>query len=70
MLTRSLREHFRANLRITVDMDTSKTAPERSREQKGTDKETIDKMVAESPRLQSLLEKVNGEIIGVRKVKE
>jgi len=70
LLTRSLREHFRANLRITVDMDTSQTAPERSREQKVTDKEAIDKMVANSPRLQHLLEKVNGEIIGVRKVKE
>ena len=70
LLTRSLREHFRANLRITVDIDASKTAPEREREQKGTDKEAIDKMVAESPRLQSLLEKVDGEIIGVRKAKE
>ncbi len=68
LLTTTLREHFRANLGISVDIDPSRPGPETGKDPRGMNKEAIDKMVANSPRLQMLLEKVDGEVIGVRKV--
>ncbi len=68
LLAATLREHYRANLGISVDIDPNRPGPETANDSRGMNKEAIDKMVANSPRLRMLLDKVDGEVIGVRKV--
>ncbi len=67
-VNRALSEHFRANLRINVSIDPNHRSPEPKRQRKEYSKEEADKIVANSPRIQLLLKRVDGEVVGVRKV--
>ncbi|MBU0985602.1 MAG: hypothetical protein KKA42_17155, partial [candidate division Zixibacteria bacterium] len=62
----ALREHFQANLQVRFDIDEAKPANGSGKEkQPAVDPKDL---VKQSPRLKSLLAKVDGEIIGIKKV--
>ena len=69
LIRQVLREHFRAGLRITVSINPKNPGRQVKPERKGLTKEDINQIVANSPRIKTLLDKVDGEVIGVRKVK-
>jgi hypothetical protein len=68
LIEETLRDCYKANLSISFEVDQQK------RDERDDDhgKVKVDprELVDRSPRLKSLLEKVNGEIIGVKKVEE
>ncbi|MFZ1683385.1 MAG: DNA polymerase III subunit gamma/tau [Candidatus Zixiibacteriota bacterium] len=68
LITRTLRDHFKANLSIKFDIDTENEHPTIGKEQAAQAKVDPKQLVDRSPRLKSILDKVDGEIIGVRKV--
>jgi len=62
-------QHYRAELSISFDIDPEKQAPTSENGNNGMTRADIDKLVESSPRLKSLIEKVEGEVIGVKKRK-
>ena len=67
LIQQTLQECYKANLTVSFEIDANRKDASESDEQSTIDpQELIDK----SPRLKSLLEKVDGEIIGVRKAKD
>jgi len=67
VIRESLREHYRTNLIVKFGIDRQKEdAPLEQDDSKAPPVDAKD-LVANSPRLKSLLEKVDGEIVGVRK---
>ena len=68
-LTETLRGHFHANIGISVDIDPARPGRSSGHNGKELNRAAVEKMIAASPRLQKLVEKVDGEIIGVKKVK-
>ena len=68
-ITDDLKQFFQANVGISFDIDKSLVIPEpEKKEKKQITREELNQMVEDSPRLKKLIEKVDGEIIGVRKV--
>ncbi len=65
----ALREHYRSNLSIKFEVDPEKTRLSNSFGNNSLSKEDVDKLVESSPRLKKLIERVNGEVIGIRKAK-
>ncbi|MCB2231295.1 DNA polymerase III subunit gamma/tau [bacterium] len=67
-ITRLLAKHFGHNLQVTfaVDDTTDSSVPDEI--PKRVKKEDADKLIEKSERLRNLLAKVDGEIIGIRKV--
>ncbi len=68
LITDLLREHFKANLSITFEIDQNKKGPTAELETNGRSSEDMKKLVEDSPHIKKLMEKVDGEIIGVRKI--
>ncbi|MCK4632848.1 MAG: hypothetical protein KAT79_06220, partial [candidate division Zixibacteria bacterium] len=68
-ITDCLREHFRANVGISFDVDESIRSPQRSNQNGAMSRDQVEDLVEKSPRLKKLMEKVNGEVIGMRKIK-
>jgi len=70
LIAAALSAHFEADLRMDFDLDPNTRPP---RVEADTDRERrVDakQLMDESPRIRSLVEKVDGEIIGVRKAKD
>lgn len=68
VITRTLRDHFNSNLSISFEVDPDKSdIDEKSSKQPQVNPQEL---VERSPRLKRLLERVDGEIIGIRKVDE
>jgi len=69
LILQTLRDCFRANLTATFEIDKQKTEPDNG---DGDKRPAVDpqKLVESSPRLKSLLDKVDGEIIGVKKAED
>ena len=65
----TLREHYKSNLSIKFEIDPEKNRPSNSLGNNSLSKEDVDKLVENSPRLKKLIERVDGEVIGIRKVK-
>ncbi|RKX25813.1 MAG: DNA polymerase III subunit gamma/tau [Candidatus Zixiibacteriota bacterium] len=70
LILQTFRDHFRARVSLDceVDPDRESRPPGAAPEKKP--KVDINKLIENSPRIRSLLEKVNGEIIGVKKIDE
>jgi DNA polymerase-3 subunit gamma/tau len=68
LITTALREYFKAAVRVRFDIDPTKNNPPEESGKKNNTKMDVKKLIESSPRLRRLLEKVDGEIIGVRKV--
>ncbi len=66
LITECLKDQFAANLSIKFDTERQKDAGSTDTERKRRNGVDVKKLLENSPRLQMLLEKVDGEIIGVR----
>ncbi len=62
----ALADFFTANLSIIFETDKTKKDDDPAHDKKKSKSIDLKKLVAESPRLKMLIEKVDGEIIGVR----
>jgi DNA polymerase-3 subunit gamma/tau len=69
LVSRALREHYKANLRIKLEIDPEKADPVPDMSLDQTPRVSARELVEGSPRLQRLLKLVDGEIIGVKKLK-
>ena len=69
LISRTLREHYKTNLTVSFDIDLQKQDTDDSRK-KAAPKIDPHELVERSPRLKRLLERIDGEIVGIRKVKE
>jgi len=67
IITQTLRDHYKANLSVAFDIDPKKQDNGEDEDKKKEPKVDPKELVARSPRLKSLLERVDGEIIGIRK---
>jgi len=68
LVSGALREHYKANLRIKLEIDPEKADPEPDMNRNQTPRINARELVEGSPRLQKLLKLVDGEIIGVKKL--
>ncbi len=66
-ITEDLRQFFQSPVGISFGIDRELKMPENN-DKKQVTREQINRLVDESPRLKKLIEKVDGEIIGIRKV--
>jgi DNA polymerase-3 subunit gamma/tau len=66
-VTELLRDHFKANLKISFDIDPDKTNPHEE-DEKARRPVQAGELLARSPELQKILKLVDGEIIGVKKI--
>ncbi len=66
LITECLKDQFAANLSIKFDAERQKDVGSTDTERKHRNGVDVKKLLENSPRLQMLLEKVDGEIIGVR----
>ena len=69
-INNALRDYYRANVTVRFDIDLSKEYPAGFAEQPAGQKVDPAKLVENSPRLQKLLTKVDGEIVGIKKVEQ
>jgi DNA polymerase III subunit gamma/tau len=67
LIVRALRDHYKANVTITFEIDREREHPAAA-DKAANDRPDPKQLVERSPRLKSILEKVDGEIIGIRKV--
>ncbi|PWB74778.1 DNA polymerase III subunit gamma/tau [candidate division GN15 bacterium] len=68
IIVRALRDHFRALVTIRFDIDQTKDHPAQAVEKVGQNRIDPRKLVEQSPRLKFLVDKVDGEIIGIKKL--
>ncbi len=68
LITQALSDHFQAQIRLKFELDRSLEHKTEEQYRKGVSRSELDDIVKKSPRLQSLIERVDGEVIGVRKV--
>jgi hypothetical protein len=68
LISTALREYFKAAVRVRFVIDPTKNTPPAESGKKNNTQMDVAKLIESSPRLRRLLEKVDGEIIGVRKV--
>jgi hypothetical protein len=69
-ITNALRDYYKTNLTVRFDIDMSKEYPAGYVEQSAQKAVDPVKLVESSPRLKRLLDKVDGEIIGIKKVEQ
>ena len=70
LIVRTLSDHFGDAMTVAVDLDKSVEAEAVSGEPNGAKAVNSKELIERSPRLQRLIEKVDGEVIGVRSVKD
>ncbi|MEE8578041.1 MAG: DNA polymerase III subunit gamma/tau [candidate division Zixibacteria bacterium] len=68
LIENALSEHFGTSLSIEFEM--TEPPPNSSKDKKTMNRADAKKLIADSPRIQSLIEKVDGEVIGIRKNEE
>ncbi len=68
IITETLREYFQANLRIRFCVDKNSSAAVQTSEEQNEPKNRLNEIVANSERIQSLLKKVDGKIVGIKQV--
>ena len=66
-IAEDLKQFFQANVGISFEVDKELKMPEIT-DKKQVSRDQINQLVDQSPRLKKLIEKVDGEIIGIRKV--
>lgn len=69
LITNCLQEHFEAGLSIRFEIDSGKQPAILETSKKTNSKEDVKKLIENSPRIRMLIEKTDGEIIGIRKRK-
>ncbi len=69
-ITNALRDYYRANVTVRFEIDMTKEYPAGFADQSAGQKVDPAKLVENSPRLKELLTKVDGEIIGIKKVEQ
>ena len=67
IITTAINEHFETKVSIKFIIDVTNQTKPLEDELTGT-RQKIDEMVAASPRLKNLIEKVDGQVIGIKKV--
>ena len=68
VILKALRDHFRANLTVKFDIDSdAESTPSLTEEKSANAKIDPKKLIESSPRLKYVVEKVDGEIIGIKK---
>lgn len=67
-IVKALRDYYRANVSIRFDIDQTAEPPAAATEKSGPPRIDPKKLLESSPRLKYLVEKVDGEIIGVKKL--
>jgi DNA polymerase III subunit gamma/tau len=70
VITQTLRDHYKANLSVAFDIDPQKQDTGDEDGKKKEPKVDPKELVARSPRLKSLLERVDGEIVGIKKAED
>lgn len=70
LITRTLSDHFGETMAVALDLDRNAAPDPVDGEQNGLKKVNSKELIEKSPRLQRLIEKVDGEVIGVRPVQE
>lgn len=65
-ITAALRDHFKANLSIRFEIDHAMKPPVLADEQNHKRTVNLKELVDQSPRIKQLIEKIDGEIIGVK----
>ena len=70
LMMRVLREHYHAALKVTVALDRNQGGNGHGETRQGRPKVDPKELLERSPRLKSLVEKVDGEIVGIRKVND
>lgn len=68
LMTTALKEHFKASISIKFDIDPKKSVPPLENNERRVSKAEVARIIQSSPRLRMLLEKVDGEIIGIKKL--
>jgi exonuclease V gamma subunit len=69
LIGRTLREQYKTNLSISFAVDHAKADTDES-DKKASRRVDPSRLLERSPRLRRLLERVDGEIVGIRKVDE
>ena len=67
IITSALKDHFKANLSIRFDIDENKKIPDDYPSSEENRKLELKNLMENSPRIQQLLDRVDGQIIGVKK---
>lgn len=70
LLMRVLREHYHTPLKVTVAVDRNRGSDGNGETKPARPKVDPRELLERSPRLKNLVEKVNGEIVGIRKVND
>ena len=70
LITQALSDHFQAQIKLKFELDREMVSTTEEPQKKGVSRTELDDIVKKSPRLQNLIERVDGEVIGVRKVDE
>ncbi|UCE23671.1 MAG: DNA polymerase III subunit gamma/tau [Candidatus Zixiibacteriota bacterium] len=70
LITETLREHYKANLKIRFEIDHSAKPPPMVDQAKNNNNVDVNEIVKNSPRIRQLIEKFDGEVIGSKKLKE
>jgi hypothetical protein len=68
LILKTLRDHYKANLTLRFSIDPEKENPVAADDKPARKKIDTAKLVESSPRLKMLMEKVDGEIIGIKDV--
>ncbi len=70
LITETLREHYKANLRVRFEIDHSVKPPPMVDQPKNNNNVDVNEIVKNSPRIRQLIEKFDGEVIGSKKLKK
>jgi len=70
LMMRVLREHYHTALKVSVGVDRNRGGNGHGEAKPSRPKVDPKELLERSPRLRNLLEKVNGEIVGIRKINE
>ncbi len=68
LITTVLREHFKANIHVKFDIDPDNAPSSLENNKLRVSSAEVERIIQNSPRLRRLLEKVDGEIIGIKKL--
>ncbi len=68
IITETLREFFQTDLRIKFSLSADDSGMDKPAEEQNETKNRLNEIVTNSKRIQSLLEKVDGKIVGIKKV--
>ncbi len=68
LITESMSEHFQAKLSIKFTLDKNNTSSQQRTDEKENANEKLNELVSNSSRIKNLIEKVEGTVIGIKKV--